>query len=263
MKGQVLYFNGIEGVIYGEDGKRYKFNFDQWKEQIEPKKGYQIDFEILNNEAIEIYLIDIPKYIFSKENESIYENNKFKKFKLASIGSLLIFLAIIINIYIIKSNNLIYHEEYFYFLSILGIIGIVLFSYALKYISSIAYKKLVIIDVVFLIALIGFMLDNPLTGIISVSFILYSLYKLQEIFKILLIETKVEYFKTIQMIFKGAFIISIIGIIISIISISLIDIPSSIFHIFMILFVGLFSLGWLLSALVFYKSSLNTEGIQK
>jgi hypothetical protein len=78
MKGQVLDFNGIEGIILGEDGKRYKFNFNQKKEEIE-LKWCKVDFEVSNNKVIKLSLIDKPKNKISEETKTVESENKIYK----------------------------------------------------------------------------------------------------------------------------------------------------------------------------------------
>jgi uncharacterized membrane protein YidH (DUF202 family) len=285
MKGQVLYFDGIKGIISGEDSKRYKFNLNQWKEQIEPQKGYQVDFELLNDEVREIYLIEIPKNSFIKEDKiSEVKNeisNKYKteKFKLASIGSFLIALSIITVVFMLKSNVgwsiekiggrfvPVYDHSYFYIPDFMMGIGGFLFISALKYISNLVYKKFSIIFGSISISIIVLKLNNnPLIGIISVFIIFYSLYKLQETFKILSEETKNEEFKKIKKIFMVDFIIAIF-MIICMILIGLDKLDK--FDFFLIpmgwIIIILFVIGWFLNASIFYqmykKEDSNTESI--
>ena len=58
MKGQILDFsiqNG-GGLINGEDGKRYPFKSEEWKEQNIPTRGMNVDFDINGDgQAIGIY----------------------------------------------------------------------------------------------------------------------------------------------------------------------------------------------------------------
>lgn len=59
MKGTLLDFNIQlnEGVISGEDGKRYSFFGSEWKEHVSPARGQQVDFAVNElNQAIAIYL---------------------------------------------------------------------------------------------------------------------------------------------------------------------------------------------------------------
>jgi len=266
MKGYVLYFNDTQGIISGENGKRYKFNISQWKEKINPKKGYQVDFEVKYDEALEIYLLNMPKSItleetkiFEAKDEVLYKLNKIGKFKLAGIGILLILLSIIIFVLIIKSGIFtdieyrggrfitIFHEGYFYIPEIIALIGAVLFSNALKNISYTAYKKWLRIVIAIFISIIGFEFKNPFIGFISVFIIFYSLYKLPEVFKILSIETNIEKLQTIQKIFMGAFISSVITFILIIAKIKL-------SYFFSLVFVALFGIGWLLSAITFFSN---------
>jgi len=59
MKGALLDFNIQlnEGAISGEDGKRYSFFGSEWKEQVAPARGQQVDFVVNElNQATAIYL---------------------------------------------------------------------------------------------------------------------------------------------------------------------------------------------------------------
>jgi len=59
MKGTLLDFNIQlnEGAISGEDGKRYSFFGSEWKEQVAPARGQQVDFVVNElNQATAIYL---------------------------------------------------------------------------------------------------------------------------------------------------------------------------------------------------------------
>jgi len=57
MKGKILDYTIQEsqGVISGNDGKRYTFDNTAWKGGIVPAKGQIVDFEINNNTAKDIY----------------------------------------------------------------------------------------------------------------------------------------------------------------------------------------------------------------
>jgi hypothetical protein len=285
MKGQVLYFDGIKGIISGEDSKRYKFNLNQWKEQIEPQKGYQVDFEPLNDEAREIYLIEIPKNSFIKEDKiSEVKNeisNKYKteKFKLASIGSFLIALSIITVVFMLKSNIgwsiekiggrfvPVYDHSYFYIPDFMMGIGVFLFISALKYISNLVYKKFsIIVGSIFIsIIVLKLNINNPLISIISVFIIFYFLYKLQEAFKILSEETKNEEFKKIKKIFMVDFSIAIFMFICMILFNSKLDKFDFFLKAMLWIIITLFVIGWLLNASIFYqmykKEDSNTESI--
>ena len=62
MKGKVLDFSiqGNTGIILGDNGLRYPFTGQQWKEQINPVRGTAVDFEVsADQQAIAIY-IDAP-----------------------------------------------------------------------------------------------------------------------------------------------------------------------------------------------------------
>ena len=62
MKGKVLDFSiqSNTGIILGDNGSRYPFSGQQWKEQINPIRGTAVDFEVsTDQQAIAIY-IDAP-----------------------------------------------------------------------------------------------------------------------------------------------------------------------------------------------------------
>lgn len=46
MKGKILGADGGGGTISAEDGKRYKFDLDQWKSQRVPQPGDEVDFDV-------------------------------------------------------------------------------------------------------------------------------------------------------------------------------------------------------------------------
>jgi len=58
MKGKILDYNveKNEGMISGNDGKRYKFTISEWKSNKEPIAGRKVDFDIDGEFAKEIYL---------------------------------------------------------------------------------------------------------------------------------------------------------------------------------------------------------------
>jgi len=60
MTGKILGFDlqNQDGVISGENGKRYKFTQSVWKDTTSPKKDLKIDFAVDENDmAIDIYVI--------------------------------------------------------------------------------------------------------------------------------------------------------------------------------------------------------------
>ena len=62
MKGKILNYaeNQDSGIILGEDGQRYNFKKEEWKEAKIPKKNQSVDFEIKDKDAIAIYLDSSP-----------------------------------------------------------------------------------------------------------------------------------------------------------------------------------------------------------
>ncbi len=57
MKGRLLDFSiqTNSGIISGDDGNRYTFTGDQWKENTTPERGTYVDFEIRDTEALGVY----------------------------------------------------------------------------------------------------------------------------------------------------------------------------------------------------------------
>ena len=58
MTGEILSFDGQNGIIKGEDTKRYNFSNNEWKEKTSPEKGQKVDFMMEENNARDIYLIN-------------------------------------------------------------------------------------------------------------------------------------------------------------------------------------------------------------
>ena len=60
MKGQILDFSiqTNTGYISGDDGKRYTFSGQEWKDSVSPFKGMTVDFDTnYHNEAISIFVL--------------------------------------------------------------------------------------------------------------------------------------------------------------------------------------------------------------
>lgn len=242
MKGKILNVTEQDGIILGNDNQRYKFSLSEWKENTQPKKGYEVDFEVENdNNAKNIYLIS--KSGFDIQNihlSDIQSNIKM----LGGIGAVLLLLSWI---------------PYIGF--ILYIVGLVLLSIAIKKLSDKAPEKTIftkwIISIVIgivgvllmgvalggFLALIGSSTDNEaaafggmmiisLIGFIAIEIILGILYK-QIFYRISEI--------TGENIFRTAGIIFLIGGILSII------------------FIGyfLFFIGWILVAIGFFSMKTN------
>lgn len=77
MKGTLLDFNIQlnEGVINGDDGKRYSFFGSEWKEHSSPTRGQQVDFAVNElNQAVAIYLI--PNTKNSSSSSDLNESNQ-------------------------------------------------------------------------------------------------------------------------------------------------------------------------------------------
>lgn len=61
MKGKILDFSisDNEGIISGDDGNRYKFIGKEWKSNSLPVNGITVDFEVVDNQAVAIYSINL------------------------------------------------------------------------------------------------------------------------------------------------------------------------------------------------------------
>ncbi len=140
MKGQILAITENKGIILGEDEKRYEFDLNEWKEKSPPFKGAKVDFEIDENRAKDIYLLEIPKQ--NLININLNTNTK----TLGGIGAIFILLSWVPYIGIG-----------------LYLIGLIFLSIALKDLSSKAPEKGILKKWLISIALIFF---------IAVSFIL-------------------------------------------------------------------------------------------
>lgn len=77
MKGKILDFfiQDNTGIILGDNGSRYPFSGQQWKEQINPIRGTAVDFEVsADQQAIAIYIdAPIPVQSFSL-NKTAHES---------------------------------------------------------------------------------------------------------------------------------------------------------------------------------------------
>lgn len=58
MKGKILDYSiqNSSGIISGEDGKRYNFKGSEWKNEKSPTANQTVDFDIVEDDAIAIYL---------------------------------------------------------------------------------------------------------------------------------------------------------------------------------------------------------------
>lgn len=72
MKGTLVDFNFQinEGVIQGDDGKRYSFFGSEWKDQTSPVRGQNVDFAVNDlNQAVSIYVQAFARQpVFKKTN---------------------------------------------------------------------------------------------------------------------------------------------------------------------------------------------------
>ncbi|MFU9045908.1 DUF805 domain-containing protein [Acinetobacter tibetensis] len=72
MKGTLVDFNFQinEGVIQGDDGKRYSFFGSEWKDHTSPARGQNVDFAVNDlNQAVSIYVQAFARQpVFKKTN---------------------------------------------------------------------------------------------------------------------------------------------------------------------------------------------------
>lgn len=63
MEGQILDFSvqKNKGVINGSDGNRYTFEGVEWKSEDHPFLGSSVDFDIKENNAVDVYLMTKKK----------------------------------------------------------------------------------------------------------------------------------------------------------------------------------------------------------
>ena len=73
MQGKILAFDfrSSEGVISGNDGLRYSFAGNDWKQESEPKAGSTVDFEIDGSRALSIYVLSSPSPLSGEKNRII------------------------------------------------------------------------------------------------------------------------------------------------------------------------------------------------
>ena len=144
MIGRILEYNKKmqEGVISGEDGNRYTFNSDDWKNALNPYKNQKVDFLIEEGHAKEVYLV---------EEEELDNKNNFLPIisvilSVVGIWFVLCIFISLVTLFIAKHNIKKNPKKYsgngltnialtiniiilsFYALSIIGIFSILLIS---------------------------------------------------------------------------------------------------------------------------------------
>lgn len=79
MRGQVLGVDtrAGEGVIAGDDGRRYRFKPDDWAERGEPAVGMLVDFEPEANRALTIFPVPGTAPVVSRPAAGPADRNKF------------------------------------------------------------------------------------------------------------------------------------------------------------------------------------------
>lgn len=81
MRGQVL---GVDvrtgdGIILGEDGRRYSFRPGDWAHRGEPAIGMDVDFEMLDKRALSIFPVPgtVPTVSSSAPTQDQHDRNKY------------------------------------------------------------------------------------------------------------------------------------------------------------------------------------------
>lgn len=59
MRGQIMDYDlkKGEGLISGEDGKRYTFDMSEWEQQTMPARGQRVDFDAGEGVALKVYTL--------------------------------------------------------------------------------------------------------------------------------------------------------------------------------------------------------------
>lgn len=80
MKGQVLGFDGSTGAITGEDGKRYRFSKEQWRDDRPAAAKDHVDFVAEGEQATEIYRLK-PAFAVNMPDASFVDGDKLELIK--------------------------------------------------------------------------------------------------------------------------------------------------------------------------------------
>ena len=78
MKGKILDYSIQEskGIISGDDGQRYSFENKEWKSSELPKVNQVVDFEVDEQNAKSIYLLQTDSILKQKKSATISMENK-------------------------------------------------------------------------------------------------------------------------------------------------------------------------------------------
>ncbi|MBN9990785.1 hypothetical protein JND45_15735, partial [Listeria monocytogenes] len=73
MQGRVLGFDTHlgEGVISSEDGQRYPFRAEEWRQRVPPHPGQRVDFEAAQDHATAIYVIGGVSTMVADKNRTV------------------------------------------------------------------------------------------------------------------------------------------------------------------------------------------------
>ena len=106
MKGKILDYNIQEskGIISGDDGQRYSFENKDWKASELPKVNQIVDFEIDEEYAKKIYILQSESALQHKEHISLSFENKI------GIG---ICVFLILTYFIVPIRNIIVSDGWF------------------------------------------------------------------------------------------------------------------------------------------------------
>jgi len=96
MKGEIIHITENEGIILTDDGKRYKFNLNEWKSEEKPSKGDIVDF-IENGEFAKEVILLKSKHLNMPDISTVTDilnSNDLKSIKLlGGIGSVCLFFT--------------------------------------------------------------------------------------------------------------------------------------------------------------------------
>lgn len=78
MEGMILGFDRAkgEGVVRGDDGRRYRFSRESWRSEREPMEGQGVDFVPEGDEAREVYLLTHLRSFFAEKARDLEGSDK-------------------------------------------------------------------------------------------------------------------------------------------------------------------------------------------
>lgn len=105
MQGIIVNFDSEKnlGIIRGEDGLRYQFTSDEWREtKVYPAKNIWVDFDSVDDNAMEIYVL-LKEKNREEQNTKKYQSKIYVAF--ASIAVFLMFLNSVFSILVFSRIN--------------------------------------------------------------------------------------------------------------------------------------------------------------